>query len=92
MTDFQKQVYLMLCMSNRGAEAEAYREKCESDITEEHGMMEPDARKKAEIVVFGHMGLSDIERECECRGIKVTKNRGQMEIALIEALTSEYVK
>lgn len=92
MTDFQRNVYVMMCMAGRENEAEQYRKKCESEAAEKNKMTEDEARKKAEILVLCDMALSDIERECRRRDIKVTKNRTQMEKALVEAITKEYTK
>lgn len=92
MTDFQRSVYMMMCMAGRENEAEEYRKKCESEVMEKNSLTEGEARKKAEIMVLCDMALSDIERECRKRGIKVTKKRDQMEMALIEAITKEYME
>ena len=92
MTEFQRYAYLLMCMSGREDEAESYKKKCESEAFELHSMTEPEALKKAEELVLCDMGLSDIERECRKRGIKVTKNRDQMEKALIEAISKECTK
>lgn len=92
MTDFQRQVYLTLCMSGRTKEAEEYMKSCGEGDETTHGLTEEEARKKAQERVFCDMGRSDIEDECHRRGIKVVKNRGKMEAALIEALTKEYMK
>lgn len=35
MTQFEQEFYLLLCMSGRGVEAVAYREKCEKREAEE---------------------------------------------------------
>lgn len=92
MTEFQRYAYLLMCMSGREDEAESYKQKCESEASELHSMTEPEALKKAEELVLCDMGLSDIERECQKRGIKITKNRAQMEKALIEVISKEYTK
>jgi len=35
MTDFQRDVYILLCICGRSREAEEYRLKCEADSTDE---------------------------------------------------------
>jgi Fe2+ or Zn2+ uptake regulation protein len=50
------------------------------------------AKKRAEEKVYVYMCRGDIEDECRERGIKVTKNRSQMEEKLIEAFTDEWSK
>lgn len=92
MTDFQRYAYLLMCMSGREEEAENYKKKCESEDSEPNSMTETEALKKAKELVLCDMGLSDIERECRKRGIKVTKKRDQMEKALIETISKEYTK
>lgn len=92
MTDFQRSIYMMMCMAGRENEAEEYRKKCEAEAAEKNKMTEDEAHKKAEILVLCDMALSDIESECRRRDIKVTKNRTQMEKALVEAITKEYTK
>lgn len=92
MTDFQRYAYLLMCMSGREEEAESYKKKCESEVSEPNSMTETEALKKAKELVLCDMGLSDIERECQKRGIKVTKKRDQMEKALIETISKEYTK
>lgn len=53
---------------------------------------ETDVRQKVEERVYVYMCRSDIEYNCEIRGIEVTKNRGRMEHQLIEAMVKELME
>lgn len=91
MTDFQRHMYMQYKAEGLEAQAEAYLKGCEEDAKVQPGMTEAEAREKAEMYVFCDMSRGDIEDGCRRRGIKVSKNRGIMEKALIDAITKEYM-
>lgn len=55
-------------------------------------MTREEAKKQAMRTVFVSYSRGKIEEECRKRGIPVPNNRGQMEKALIEAMTDELAK
>ena len=94
MTEFQRAQYDAYKSMGRLFQAEAYMRECEERDRARAGLTEEEAREKAEERVYCDMCRADIETECVLRGIGIVKKptkRGDLERALINALTKEYM-